>query len=117
MVLDRGRDDRQRPSRTIQIERMTPLVDAPAVVLAAAEKMGGFPKILAVRADPDLARWPIDAHPPWVPQADRPQLGPRAWGAYQGVVRWYRVSPPFVGMLDVDPQHTAQKIARVLARD
>jgi hypothetical protein len=69
-----------------------------------------LPGALADVADPQVARRPIEAHPPRVAQAREPDLGPRARGAgRERVVGRDAVRLARGAVLDVDPEDLAEQ--------
>src|SRR5438552_17107013 len=64
VVLGDRLGERLRPRLAVEVKRMTALHDAPAVVGALLDEVNLLPEVLAVVADPQVARLAVDAHPP-----------------------------------------------------
>ena len=97
------------------MEDVAPLADAPAVVGPLLDQVDLLPEVLAVVADPELARLAVVAQPPGVAQAVGPDLGPGAGAVDERVVLGHPVVPARVGVIDVDPQHGPQQVVERLA--
>src|ERR1041384_1789953 len=72
VMFDGRRDGRSRTELAVEVKRMAAFINAPPTILAAADEMRRFPKVLAVVADPDLPGLLVDAHAPRIAQAVGP---------------------------------------------
>ena len=114
-VLGGRRRDRVGARLALGVEDVAPLDEAPAVIGPLLDQVDLLPEVLAVLADPELARLAVVAEPPGVAQAIGPELGPGAGAIDEGVVLGHRVVPARVGMIDVDPQHGREQVVEGLA--
>ena len=114
-VLGGRRQDRVGARLALGDEDVAPLGEAPAVVAPLLDQVDLLPEVLAVLADPELARLAVEAQPPGIAQAVGPDLGPGAGAIDERVVLGHAVVPARVGMIDVDPQHGRQQVVEGLA--
>src|SRR5213592_3879197 len=94
---------------------MAAFINAPAVILAASHEVGRFPKVLTIIACPDLTCLAVNRHPPGIAQTVGPELRSCIFPADKWVVLRHRVGLRSVRMIRIDAQHTAEKVAQVLA--
>src|SRR5262245_47414184 len=71
--LDEGREDRRWPD-FLRLDRLRPLHGGPTIVSTFLHSMDRFPKFPADIGDEQLAGLAIEAHPPRVAEAVRPDL-------------------------------------------
>ena len=114
-VLGGRRRDRVGARLALGVEDVAPLGEAPAVVGPLLDQVDLLPEVLAVLADPELARLAVEAQPPGIAQAVGPELGPGAGAVDERVVLRHAVVPARVGVIDVDPQHGRQQVVEGLA--
>src|SRR5438552_284274 len=107
--------ERRRAGLAVEVERMTALDDAPAVVSALLDEVDLLPQVLAVLPDPQIAGGAIDVQPPRVAEAIRPRLRPHTLLADERIVLGDGVILATVGMVDIDAQHLGAESAEVLA--
>src|SRR5207249_620937 len=93
MMLDRRFHERHWGELALEIKRMVPLHDAPAVVVAFFDEERLLPQVLAVLADPEVARLFIDAHAPRSTQAERPDFRACAFHGDERIVFRDRITP------------------------
>ena len=112
--INRRWQDGSRSARPLWVRRLPAFHDAPAVVAAALDVIEHLPQLPTHIADPQVARLPIEAHPPRVAKAVRPNLAARAFQIDERIVGWNAVVLSVVGVIDVDPQNARQQVADVL---
>src|SRR5438876_10336672 len=115
-MLDRGQDDGRRSAFPLQVEGMTSLVNTPAVILAAPNHVGCFPKVLAIVPDPDVAGLRVATHAPGVAQPVGPDFGARSGRLDEWIVRRNSVGLCTVATVDIDAQHAAEQVVDGLTR-
>src|SRR5262245_44476917 len=104
-----------RPQLPLGIENVAALIDAPAEVVAFADEKDLLPEILAVVANPDVARFWIDRESPRIPESVSPRFGHDPVLANERVVLGHAVCLAFGRMIDVDPQQLGRELRQVLA--
>src|SRR5439155_3011774 len=107
--------ERRRTGLAVEVERVTTLDDAPAVVGALLDEIHLLPQVLAVLPNPQIAGGAIDVQSPRVAEAIRPRFGPHALLADERVVLGDGVILATVGMVDIDAQHLGAETTKVLA--
>ena len=107
---------RMRPRLALsEMKYGCPLFDnAPAEVVSATDDFNHFPLILTDVAAPQVALR-IEMNPPRIAKAVGPQLGPRLGQFQKRIVGRNRIIFSGGGVLDVDPQHSRNEIADLLA--
>ena len=85
-VLDDRRQDGRRPRLPPGLERVIALPEIPTVVPSATDQVHHLPKVLPDVAGPEVARGPVEAEFPRLPQAVSPDLGPGPRDAHERVV-------------------------------
>ena len=88
-VFEGRQNDWRRAEFAVQIERMTPFINAPTVILTAPQQMGCFPEVLTVVPHPDLSGFLVHAHPPGIAQTVGPVLRPGVFRPHKGIVLGY----------------------------
>ena len=73
-----GRNDRRRAALGVGINRLRALHDAPAIVAPFLDSVDALPQFPTDIADPQIARLPVEAHPPRISQAVGPHFAARA---------------------------------------
>src|SRR5688500_7416607 len=114
-MLDGWRHDRSRAALAVGVKRITSFGHAPAIVLASANQMSRFPKVLAVVSDPDVTGFRINSHAPRVAQAISPNLAPCLLQVNKWVVFWNGVEIRSRRIINIYSQHTSEQIVQRLA--
>ena len=109
-MLGRRQRKRMRPQLAVDVKRVAPLVNTPAVVFAGPNQMYRLPQILPVVANPNLPGQRVNGKPPRIAQAVGEQLGPRVRQVDKRIVRRDDVRLFRRAVADVDAQHTAEKV-------
>src|SRR5437867_8072278 len=112
-VFEGRKNDWGRSDFAVEIERMAPFINAPTVILPAPEQDSGFPKVLAVIANPNLPGFLVCAHPPWIAQAVGPVLRTGVFDSNERIVFRDRIRPRSIGMIHINAQHAAVQVAQV----
>src|SRR2546428_4642170 len=114
-------ENRQRQRAVVTAARRAgeasgPLHEAPAVVLAPRARgrleVHLLPLVLTDVGDEEIPELPVEAEPPQVAETVRPDLGPRARRAPEGVGRRDRVGS---GAVHVDAEDRAEELTEILA--
>src|SRR3989442_5449610 len=113
-------ENRQRQRAVVTAARRAgeatgPLTGAPAVVLATRAggrlEVDSLTVVLADVGDEEIPRQPVEAEPPGVAETVRPDLGPRARRAPEGVRCRDRIGS---GAVHVDAEDLAEELAEIL---
>ncbi len=114
-VCLRRRQDRRRPSPAFDVHRLRALHHAPAVVAPALDLVDHLPQFPADVADPEVAGGVVDAHPPRVAEAERPDLGTHAGDSDERIIGRDAIRLARLGMIDVDAEDAREQVGAVLA--
>ena len=94
--------------------RLRALHHAPAVIAPALDPVDHLPEFPPDIADPQVAGRPVDAHPPGIAQAERPDLGPNTGGLHERIIGRDAVALAGLGVIDVDPQDARKQVGTIL---
>ena len=100
----------------LRLDGLRPFHRRPAVVAALLDAMDRLPQLPADVADEQLAGLAIEAHPPGIAEAVRPDLRPGSLRRDEGVVLGDGVVLPLVLPVHVDPQDGREQVGDVLPR-
>src|SRR2546421_8836108 len=92
-MFDGWRNRRRRTQFAVEVKGMASLVNAPTVIFASADEVGGFPKILPIVTGPDLPGLAINRQPPGIAQPISPKLWARVRHLHEWIVPGYCVRP------------------------
>ena len=108
---DRGRSD------LVRLDRLRPLHRGPTIVAPLLDAMDRFPKLPTDIADEQLACLAVEAHPPGVAEAKRPNLRPRPLHADERIIlRDAILLSARLVAIHVDPQDRGEEIGNILPR-
>src|SRR5262249_4085266 len=111
--LDQRRANRRRPD-LVRLDRLRPFHGGPAVVSPLFDAVYRLPQLPADVADIQRAGLAVEAHPPGVAEAVRPDLRPGAFHRDEWVVLRHGVIPPRIAVVHVDAQDGGQQVRDVL---
>src|SRR5206468_9409396 len=114
-VLEDGQRQRAVVTAARRVVAVGPLHEAPAVVLPSRARgrleVHLLPLVLTDVGDKEIPELPVEAEPPRVAETVRPDLGPRARRAPEGVGRRDHVGS---GAVHVDAEDLAEELTEIL---
>ena len=110
-----GLCDRRRPPRPVGMDRVAPLDETPAVVLARLHAADELPHLKPDIAGPEFTRLAIEAHLPGIAVAEGIEFAAGSGHVHKRVVGGDGVAAIGIRMINVDPHDRGPQVGNVLA--